>query len=178
MPGNLMEVSTETSTFLKSCFSKTLANPARQSLRKVDHGHTQGGRYKVPKTRQSREGKCIKGYKGGRWYSGKVTDLGANSTSLEDTGWYPTLLGTFPVRLPHSSDLMLSVTATSTPEVEPQLAAWPISGDSMKTNKFLTKAQSCYWHHGEQSPQSHMTHSSGNGYAGITRGILIPFRDL
>ena len=66
----------------------------------------------------------------------------------------------------------------SSPEVEPQLAAWPIAISGNNT-RFLTKARSCCcWHHGEQNPRSHMTHSLGNGYAGVTKGIPIPFQDL
>lgn len=48
----------------------------------------------------------------------------------------------------------------------------------MEIIKNAWEAQSCCWHHAERSPQSHMAHSLGNGNAGITRGIPIPFQDL
>ncbi len=56
--------------------------------------------------------------------------------------------------LHHRTVLIRPVTPVAAPEVEPQLAAWPISGNSTKMSKFLVQAQSYCWHCGGQSPQN------------------------
>ena len=58
-PGNLVEVSPETTSFLQSCFGKPLNNSARQGLRKtVDV--SQSGRDQMPKVGPRGEGKRLK----------------------------------------------------------------------------------------------------------------------
>ena len=95
--------------------------------------------------------------------------------------WYPTLLGMlmdFPISLHHQARLIQPSTPIATPEVEPQLAAWPISGNSTKTSKFLVQAQNYCWRHGGQNPHNHMIPFLEGGCAGVVKGVRIPFQDL
>lgn len=66
--------------------------------------------------------------------------------------WYPTLLGMlmdFPIILHYQDGLIQPTIPLAAPEVEPQLAAWPISGNNTGTNRFLAQAQSSYSIEGE-----------------------------
>ena len=94
--------------------------------------------------------------------------------------WYATLLEMlidYPVILKHPDRLMQPTTPIAAPEVEPQLAVWPISGNNTKTSKFLTQAQNCYWHHGGQSPPNHDS-LFGKWGAGVIREVQIPLVNL
>lgn len=53
--------------------------------------------------------------------------------------WYPTLLEMLTdlsVMLKHPDGLIQPITPTAAPEVEPQLATWPISGNTTKMKNF------------------------------------------
>ena len=95
--------------------------------------------------------------------------------------WYPSLLSMltdYPVCLPSRRDLILPTHPCNKPEVEPQLAVWPISGIGSKVSKFLKRVQNSSSPHGDRNLPNLMTHSLGSGYTGVTRGTPIPFQDL
>ena len=94
---------------------------------------------------------------------------------------YPKLLDMlidFPRKIPMEGDVISAMAHNNTLAVNPQLAVWNISGIGSKINRFRKRAQSCSSHHGDRSLRSLTTHSFESGYAGVTKGILIPFRDL
>ena len=69
--------------------------------------------------------------------------------------WYLSLLSMltdYPVRLPSRKDLILLTHPCNKPEVEPQLAVWPISGIGSKVNKFLRRVQNSSLPHGDRNP--------------------------
>ena len=86
--------------------------------------------------------------------------LSLDSTSMENAGVVPHSPG-------DAGGLIQPTTPLTAPEVEPQLAAWPISGNSTETSRFLTQAQNCYSRHGGQSHPNHTTPFSENGCAGV-----------
>ena len=94
---------------------------------------------------------------------------------------YPKLLDMlidFPRKILMEGDVISAMAHNNTLAVNPQLAVWNISGIGSKINRFRKRTQSCSSHHGDRSLRSLTTHSFESGYAGVTKGILIPFRDL
>jgi hypothetical protein len=92
--------------------------------------------------------------------------------------WYPVLLEMLvqePLLLPASQTLIIPTHRVNQPEVVPPLAAWVISGIDSEARTFQRMLQNSSLHHGGQKHRSHMTPCLENGYAGVTRGIQIPF---
>ena len=95
--------------------------------------------------------------------------------------WYPKLLEMvmdFPILLPPREDLILLTHPECVPEVMPRLAAWLISGNGTKTNKFQKRARSCSSLPGGRNPPNHTTHAFTSGLAGAVNGVQIPFQVL
>ena len=94
--------------------------------------------------------------------------------------WYPVLLEMlweFPCLIAPAPDLIQRPTG-SWMEMVPQLAIWPVSGNDLLTATFQKRLLSSCHSLGEQSQPNLMTHTSGNGSAGVLKGVEIPFQDL
>ena len=92
--------------------------------------------------------------------------------------WYPVLLEMLvqePLLLPASQTPIIPTHRVNQPEVVPPLAAWVISGIDSEARTFQRMLQNSSLHHGGQKHRSHMTPCLENGYAGVTRGIQVPF---
>ena len=95
--------------------------------------------------------------------------------------WYPKLLSQLveiPLRIQPQRGLMLETREGCLPEVRPQLAVWPISGNATQARAFLKGLQTSSCLHGDGSHPNHMTHFVESGSAGVLNGIQIPFQDL
>ena len=84
----------------------------------------------------------------------------------------------FPILLPPWRNLILPTHPESAPGMMPQLATLHISGNAIRTKKFLRKAQSCSSHLGGTYPPNLITPSSESGLAGVMNGVPIQFQDL
>ena len=60
----------------------------------------------------------------------------------------------------------------------PQLAAWPLSGNSANQEVFQQKLLGCSQHPGEARPPYLMNPSSKSGTAGVWKGVEIPLEVL
>ena len=95
--------------------------------------------------------------------------------------WYPLLLSLLqdlPRKIQPQEDLLWEVQPGSFPEILPQLAVWPISGNTTATKEFLRKLQHSFSTHGESSQLNPMTRYANGGSAGVMNGVVIPFMDL
>ena len=75
--------------------------------------------------------------------------------------WYPRLLSLLieiPRRISPQMNLFQEVREGCLPEVLPQLAVWPISGNATKTSNFQRRLQTSFSPPGGLSPHSPMTH--------------------
>ena len=92
--------------------------------------------------------------------------------------WYPILLEMLVQEplLPPSPSLILPTHRVNRPEVTPPLATWVISGRDSEVKTFQRRLQSSPCLHGDKKHQSPMTPYLGNGFAGVTKGIQIPFQ--
>ena len=64
------------------------------------------------------------------------------------------------------------------PSIQPQLAAWRISGQSSLHREFLRRLQNYCLPPGGKSQARRTTHCSENGLAGVLNGTLIPFLEM
>ena len=88
--------------------------------------------------------------------------------------WYAPLLSMlvdWPRLLPKQS-------ITGSLSLDPQLAVWSISGRDSAVKAFQAKLPNWSSNRGGQRQTSLMTHSSGDGIAGVKNGIQIQFLDL
>ena len=95
--------------------------------------------------------------------------------------WYLLLLSLlqdFPRKIRPQEDLLWEVQTGSFSEILPQLAMWPISGNTTSTKEFLRKLQHSFSTHGEPSQLNPMTRYANGGSGGVMNGIVIPFMDL
>lgn len=95
--------------------------------------------------------------------------------------WYPILLELLimePLLLPDTPDLIQPTHSVNIPEINPQLAAWNISGRSSQTKMFQRRLQTSSCRLGGTSPTEHMIPCSRNGWAGAVNGALIPFQAI
>ena len=95
--------------------------------------------------------------------------------------WYPVLLNMLthtPLLIPQRGDLIQATHPESLPEITPTLAVWGISGNVTKNARFLRELRNSSWHRGGKNPPRHMTHSLGNGSAGVVDATVIPFHVL
>ena len=95
--------------------------------------------------------------------------------------WYPVLLEMlwdFPRWILLSHDLFLMTSESAVMSFQPQLAVWPISGESLLVKTFQAKLGISSWPPGERSPTRLTIPISKNGYAGALQGVQIPFLDL
>ena len=60
----------------------------------------------------------------------------------------------------------------------PQLAAWPLSGNSANQEAFQQKLLSCSQHPGETRSLHLMNPSSKSGAVGVWKGVEIPLKVL
>ena len=93
--------------------------------------------------------------------------------------WYPILLEMLvqePLLLLPSPSLILPTHRVNRAEVTPPLAAWVISGRDSEVKTFQRRLQSSSCLHGDKKHQIPMTPYLGNGFAGVTKGIQIPFK--
>ena len=94
--------------------------------------------------------------------------------------WYPNLLEILidkPLLLPRVPRLIQPTHPVNNPDIRPQLAAWHISGQSSLQEAFRLKLQTSSLHPGGRSQVNHTIPSSGNGLAGVSNGVSIPFQE-
>ena len=82
-----------------------------------------------------------------------------------------------PYKTDPQENLFLDLLEGCLPGVQPQLAVWPISGNSMLTSSFLMKLQISY-PFGHLNRHNRMTHCETSGLAGAIQGTVTPFWDL
>ena len=95
--------------------------------------------------------------------------------------WYPLLLEMLvrePLLLPTSPTLIIPTHRVNKPEIVPPLAAWAISGIDSEVRTFQRRLQSSSCHHGDKKHRNPMIPCLENGYAGVTKGIQIPFQEV
>lgn len=95
--------------------------------------------------------------------------------------WYPVLLEMlwdYPRLLPQLPDLFQMTSLTVALDFQPQLAAWPISGESLQVRAFQEQLGISSFPPGEPNPTRPMIPTSRSGYAGALKGVQIPFLDL
>ena len=95
--------------------------------------------------------------------------------------WYPVLLEMLiqePLLLPASPTLIIPTHRVNNPDVVPPLAAWVISGIDTEVKTFQRRLQNFSLPPGDRKHQGPMTPYLGNGYAGVTKGIQIPFLEI
>ena len=63
-------------------------------------------------------------------------------------------------------------------EMVPQLAMWPVSGNDTLVAAFQRRLLNFCSNPGESNQVSPMTHTFGSGFAGVLKGVAIPFQDL
>ena len=93
--------------------------------------------------------------------------------------WYPLLLqllSGFPLLIPMQENVVISPTQEEfiMPTGVPQLAVWPLSGNSANQEGFQKELQDYWSPHGETRPGQHMILSSNGGVAGVRDGVEIP----
>ena len=93
--------------------------------------------------------------------------------------WYPLILQLLydvPCLLPKRDDLVISPSQREfiMPTGVPQLAAWPLSGNSASQEAFQQMLLGCSQHPGETRPPHLMNPSSKSGTAGVWKGAEIP----
>jgi hypothetical protein len=95
--------------------------------------------------------------------------------------WYPRLLSMLveaPLMIPHQDNLMWETREGCLSEVSPQLAVWPISGNTTQSRSFQEKLRTSCSHHGGIIHPNPTTPCVANGLAGALNGIQIPFQAL
>ena len=97
--------------------------------------------------------------------------------------WYPMilqLLDDVPCLLPRRDDLMISPSQREfiMPSGVPQLATWPLLGNSANQEAFQQKLLGCSRHLGEARPPHLMNPSSKSGTTGVWKGVEIPLEVL
>ena len=95
--------------------------------------------------------------------------------------WYPTLLEMLvqePIRLPNVTDLIQPTHRVNKPDVTPPLAVWVISGIDSKTRTFQKELQRSSSHLGDRKRQNRMTPCLASGWAGVMKGVAIPFQEI
>jgi len=93
--------------------------------------------------------------------------------------WYPSLLELLieePILLPRVQQLIQPTHPVNDPDIRPQLAVWPISGQSTLRTNFHQRLRASSSHHGDTNLGRRMIPCSGNGLAGVLNGILIRFQ--
>ena len=97
-----------------------------------------------------------------------------------------------PTLVPHTSEHVSTQTTPTSPQpnmiqpthkvnqldIIPILTMWPISGIDSESKTFQRKLRLSSSHHEETKRQSHTTHYSVNGLAGVVKGVPIPFREI
>ena len=99
---------------------------------------------------------------------------GANSSGLEGQPWYLVLLELlwdYPRLLPQLPDLFQMTSMTVALDFQPQLAVWPISGESMPVKAFQEQLGISSCPPGEPNPIKPMILTSRSGYAGTLQGV-------
>ena len=81
-------------------------------------------------------------------------------------------------RISHQPELVWEAREGCLPELLPQLAVWPISGNTMSTRSFLEKLQTSSSLHGDRNQHSLTIRCVKSGSAGVLKGTVIPFQDL
>ena len=95
--------------------------------------------------------------------------------------WYSlllTLLIQEPLLIPQTEGLIQPTHQINCPSIQPQLAAWRISGQSSLHREFLRRLQDYCLPPGGKSQARRTTHCSENGLAGVLNGTLIPFLEM
>ena len=95
--------------------------------------------------------------------------------------WYSlllTLLIQEPLLIPQTEGLIQPTHPINCPSIQPQLAAWRISGQSSLHREFLRRLQNYCLPPGGKSQARRTTHCSENGLAGVLNGTLIPFLEM
>ncbi len=98
--------------------------------------------------------------------------------------WYPALLTSLyqaPILIPQNADLLTDAVGQLHPLVVQQrlqLAAWPISGEMVKTQEFQRKLPVSFQTQYVQNLRKHTTQPGNRFKAGVIRGKLISFLHL
>ena len=100
---------------------------------------------------------------------------GPTGTSLEGSAALLGMLTGHPRLLDQGAQVMLHPDPTT---LIPQLAVWPISGNSTEARSFQRKQPPSCSNPGGPRLISLTTHSSGNGIAGVVNGVQIQFQAL
>ena len=88
--------------------------------------------------------------------------------------WYLVLLELlwdYPRLLPQLPDLFQMTSMTVALDFQPQLAVWPISGESMPVKAFQEQLGISSCPPGEPNPMKPMILTSRSGYAGTLQGV-------
>ena len=95
--------------------------------------------------------------------------------------WYPILLEMlydYPQQLPRTLSLFQWASNVNQIDLLLQLAVWPVSGKNLDVEDFQRQLKSSFLHPGEAKHPEPMTHTSGNGWAGVLNRDWIPFKDI
>ncbi|XP_065185967.1 uncharacterized protein LOC135816795 [Sycon ciliatum] len=95
--------------------------------------------------------------------------------------WYPMLLDMLiqePCLITSSRSPIQPTHPVNEPEINPPLAVWNISGQDTQQRTFRERLQNFSSHLGDRSLQKLMIPSLRNGHAGVSKGTLIPFREI
>ena len=97
--------------------------------------------------------------------------------------WYPLILQLLydvPCLLSRIDDLVISPSQRELimPAEVPQLAAWPLSGNSANREVFHQELLGCSQHPGEARPPQLMNPSSKRGTTGVWKEVEIPLKVL
>ncbi len=122
----------------------------------------------VPPGLVRKEGLCQPTVPGWEGSVPSTNSGGTGDTNCTTQPWYPLLLSGHPY-------LIDNPVVNQGPSLNPQLAAWSISGRHTETRSFRRKLPLSCSNRGERRP---MTHSLGVGIAGVVNGKQIPFRVL
>ena len=102
-----------------------------------------------------------------------------DSACLESTGLVPSPVGDVDSgTTPAPRMLRSGITDSQGQQTghNPPLAAWVISGRVSEVKTFQSRLQNSSWPHGGKKLHGPMTPCLGNWFAGVTKGIQIPFR--
>ena len=104
---------------------------------------------------------------------------GSGMDSRQGQPWYPILLEMlydYPQQLPRTLNLFQRTSNVNQMDLLPQLAVWPVSGKNSDVEVFWRQLRSSSLHPGGAKHPEPMTHTSGNGWAGVLNGDEIPFQ--
>ena len=103
------------------------------------------------------------------------------SSRLEGTTLVPSsprnVMG-LPSTTPSTTRPVQMTSLTVALDFQPQLATWPISGESLQVRAFQEQLGISSFPPGEPNPTRPMIPTSRSGYAGALKGVQIPFLDL